>query len=196
METKKLTRKRECRKEYSKEYYQKNRIKKLENSKKYRQNNYDKIKERRKEYNLKNKDVRKEYYQKNKKRIKEKSKKYYQKNKKIMIKRNRIYRRKYLRNNPNARISARLRCRLHNALKYYTKNGKHQSSKKYGLNYGKIIDNLKPFPKDLSKYHIDHIIPLCNFNLTNPEEIKIAFAPENHQWLLAKDNLSKGGKWI
>ena len=30
--------------------------------------------------------------------------------------------------------------------------------------------------------------------MANKEEIKKAFAPENHQWLLAKENLKKGGK--
>lgn len=27
------------------------------------------------------------------------------------------------------------------------------------------------------------------------EEIKKAFSPDNHQWLLASENLSKGSKW-
>ena len=71
------------------------------------------------------------------------------------------------------------------------------SSKKYGIDYKEIIEHLKPFPEDLSKYHIDHIIPLCSFRFINEddsinfEEIKKAFAPENHQWLLKEENLRK-----
>ena len=57
-----------------------------------------------------------------------------------------------------------------------------------------IIEHLKPFPKDLSKFHIDHIKPLCSFDLTDFEQIKMAFTPENHQWLTIKQNLSKGGR--
>ena len=69
------------------------------------------------------------------------------------------------------------------------------SSRKYGIDYKAIIKQLKPFPADLSNHHIDHIRPLCTFDLENPEEVKKAFAPENHQWLTVHDNLSKGGKW-
>jgi len=74
-------------------------------------------------------------------------------------------------------------------------NKKEYPSSKYGIDYGKIIEHLKPFPKNLSKYHIDHIKPLVCFDLTNPIQIKEAFAPENHQWLLAIENKKKGGKW-
>lgn len=52
---------------------------------------------------------------------------------------------------------------------------------------------------------IVHIKPLSSFKFinkdgtTNFKEIKKAFKPENHQWLLAKENLSKnkygGKKW-
>ena len=65
------------------------------------------------------------------------------------------------------------------------------SASKHGISYKLIIEHLKPFPEDLSKYHVDHIKPLCSFDLTNSEEIKIAFAPENHQWLTAKENKEK-----
>ena len=95
----------------------------------------------------------------------------------------------------NYYLSDRLRTLLKNALKYYTKTGKMLSSKQYGIDYELILNHLKPFPKDLSKYHIDHIRPLCSFNLTNQEEVSKAFSPENHQWLLAGENISKGGKW-
>lgn len=29
----------------------------------------------------------------------------------------------------------------------------------------------------------------------DPNQVKQAFAPENHQWLLAEENLKKGGKY-
>lgn len=98
-------------------------------------------------------------------------------------------------NNTQHRVSMLLRTRFNQALKQYTKTGKIRKSKTYGVNYKSIIEHLKPFPKKITKYHIDHIRPLCSFNLEDPKQIKIAFAPENHQWLLAYDNISKGGRW-
>jgi hypothetical protein len=56
-------------------------------------------------------------------------------------------------------------------------------------------------PKSRSKYHIDHIRPLCSFTFVNEdgteniEQIQEAFRPENHQWLLAEENLKKNGKY-
>lgn len=102
---------------------------------------------------------------------------------------------------PKNKIALRLRARVSEALKYYTKRGKIKSSNEYGIDYKAIIEYLKPFPEDRSLYHIDHIRPLCSFNFINEdgsqnlEEIKKAFASTNHQWLLIFDNLSKGGKW-
>jgi len=42
----------------------------------------------------------------------------------------------------------------------------------YGIDLQKIINHLKPFPKDLKNYDIDHIIPLIKFDLTKREDIK------------------------
>jgi hypothetical protein len=46
----------------------------------------------------------------------------------------------------------------------------------------------------LNGWHIDHIIPLDRFNLTDPEQIKIACNFNNLQPLWAFDNRSKGSK--
>jgi len=67
-------------------------------------------------------------------------------------------------------------------------------SSKYGIDYGAIIEALGPHPNTIGisgDFHIDHIIPVSAFDLTDPAQIKIAFAPENHQWLLARDNRKK-----
>ena len=68
------------------------------------------------------------------------------------------------------------------------------SSKKYGIDYGTIIAHLGPHPNTIGiegKFHIDHIIPLSSFDLNDPAQIKLALAPGNHQWLKAKENMSK-----
>ena len=69
-------------------------------------------------------------------------------------------------------ISDRLRRSLRHALTKYSKTGKIMNSKKYGLDWREIIESLKPFPKNLKDYEIDHIIPLRTFNLNDTKEIK------------------------
>lgn len=91
-------------------------------------------------------------------------------------------------------IKYRLRRSLNHTLYKYFKSGKIMNSKKYGINWKEIIDNLKPFPKNLKNFEIDHIVPLHTFNLTNHEEVKKAFAPSNLQWLTKEENRRKSGK--
>lgn len=103
----------------------------------------------------------------------------------------------YFRNKLN------LRRRVVRAFRDFTKTGKIMTSREYGIDYGKIIEHLmKNRPEgvaneDLGNYrewHIDHIMPLSKFDLNNPDEVKKAFAPENHQWLTAEENMRKGNK--
>lgn len=96
-----------------------------------------------------------------------------------------------------------LRRRLLRVLRDYTKTGKIMKSRQYGIDYNKIIAHLmKIRPEgvidqdlmDYKKWHIDHIRPLASFDLNNLEEVKKAFAPENHQWLTAEENIRKSNK--
>ena len=85
-----------------------------------------------------------------------------------------------------------MRCRLANslykAMKLYTETGKVMSSKEYGIDYDAIIKKLGyPPAKD---YHIDHIQPVSSFDLTDPEQVRRAFAPDNLRWLAAKLNMA------
>ena len=102
---------------------------------------------------------------------------------------------------PQINIKTNLSNRLRGSIRKYAKGKKITNAKGYGIDYDAIISHLKPFPKDISKYHVDHRKPLCSYNFVNKDgtqnikEIKKAFAPENHQFLLAHDNLSKSGKY-
>jgi hypothetical protein len=42
--------------------------------------------------------------------------------------------------------------------------------------------------------HIDHITPLAQFDLTDPEQQKVAFHYSNLQVLIAQENWSKGAR--
>lgn len=205
-----------------KEYYSRLEVK--ERIREYQIANKEVIAKRTKEYIIKNKDIisqkHKEYTQKPevKKRdilyrkeynakleIKERKKKWNDRYMKEYIKkpevkeRIREYKKLYIRNRRKKDVEfltkERLKTRLRCALKYYLKNNKHSISRNELIDYKSIIKYLKPFPENIKDYHIDHIKPLCTFDFTKEEEIKKAFSPENHQWLLIKENLNKGGKW-
>lgn len=93
-------------------------------------------------------------------------------------------------------IIDRLRRSLNHAFAKYSKTGKIMNSKKYGIDWRKVIKSLKPFPDDLNNFEIDHIAPLYSFNLDNPKEVKKAFSPSNLQWLTIEENRIKGRKII
>ena len=92
-------------------------------------------------------------------------------------------------------IADRLRRALRHAMGKYSKNGKIMSANKYGLDWKKIIESLKPFPENIKNFEIDHIIPLRTFNLTDTKQVKKAFSPDNLQWLTISENRKKGGKY-
>ena len=207
-------RNKEILRKLSLEYYKGNKDKIKKYQERYRASHKDKISKRDKEYAKKNaeklKEYRKNYYNQNKniillkqsiylsdpkikKRKKKSDRKYLLKNKdKIWQQRN-----KRRKEDINFKIRSQLRSRVWEILKKYINGGKIMNSSRYGIDYKTIIEHLKPFPEDLSKYHIDHIKPLCSFNFMNEDgsanlnEIRKAFSPENHQWLLKEENLKK-----
>jgi len=94
----------------------------------------------------------------------------------------------------NFLIVCRLRNRLRMALKHYLKTGEYYKTDEY-INYKAVIEHIGKCPGNPKNYHIDHIRPISSFDLTNKQEIKKAFAPENHQWLTKTENLKKGKKY-
>jgi len=94
-------------------------------------------------------------------------------------------------------IKLRIKSLVKQAFRYYTKTGKTLKSKKYGINYKKIIEKLKPFPINWKELDIDHIYPLSKFKFinfdgsTNLEEIRKAHLPNNFQWLTREENMKK-----
>ncbi len=169
------------------------------------QKNNKKMRQLRKQYYHDNKEKSKQYYENNKKHIKQYNLKYRKdNNKKIRqrLEKNKDHSNNYQNNYRKLRrktdssyaVLCRIRYRLSGAFKLYSKNGKAKSSDEYGINYKAIIEHLKPFPAHRELFHIDHIKPLASFDFSKESEIRKAFVPENHQWLLAEENLKKGSK--
>lgn len=104
-------------------------------------------------------------------------------------------RKERLKNDECFNLLVRLRRRLNHAFELYSTTGKTKHADEYGIDYEAIIKRLGPCPGAREDYHIDHIKPLILFNFDDLEQIKIAFAPENHQWLTKEENLSKGDSY-
>ena len=209
-------------KDYMKKYRKENN-EKLKNQKRiWNEKNKDKISKQKKEWSRRNPDKIKKAREKEK--IKRKktnynqkpqvkksklewrkknrgyNKKYYEENKKDLLKKNYAYIENKTKTDKEFDIKRRLRHSLRTALKVYAHQNKIYSSKQYGISYKAIIEHLKPLPKNIKKYHIDHIRPLCSFKFTNNDDtqnveaIKEAFKPENHRLILIKANLKKSSK--
>jgi len=199
MEAEKQKQRKLRRKEYMKKYYANysienpERIK--EKNRQYYLKNRIRINNRNKVWMEKNKSkfnrYLKVYYAQNREKILDYGKKWYNNQDKEEYRRKkREWERDSRKNNLNYLIKKRLRCRIWHAFQKYLETGRSWGkSKKYGIDYGVIIKRLlEELPKDFveKNYEIDHIKPLASFDLTDPNQIKIAFAPENHQWFIAE----------
>ncbi|KKN03019.1 hypothetical protein LCGC14_1111950 [marine sediment metagenome] len=93
------------------------------------------------------------------------------------------------------KIQQDIKARVNKKIRNYNEKGKTTPPKnQVGIQINLIVNHLiLNLPKDWrdKKYHIDHIEPLCSFDLTNKEQFNEAFAINNHRWLLAEDNLKK-----
>lgn len=103
---------------------------------------------------------------------------------------------KQRKTNPNFIIKLRLRIRTRSAVKKYITKGLLPNKVDKQINYKKVCEHLnKTKPDNWQEYHIDHIKPLCSYDLTNPEELKAANHYTNLQWLTPFENMSKGGRY-
>jgi len=101
------------------------------------------------------------------------------------------WRRNKLRSDPSFAIETALRRRVCRAFQMFTQVGKVLSSDEYGISYDAIVAHLGPCPGDREKFHIDHVRPLCSFDLTIPAQVREAFAPQNHRWLPIAEHRKK-----
>lgn len=99
--------------------------------------------------------------------------------------------RKRSQNKPENKFKHNLRTRLNESFRRFSRNGKKTSSKKYGVDFQKIIDHIGPCPGPRDQYHVDHIIPISLFDHDDVEQVLLAWAPKNHQWLTVTENRAK-----
>ena len=143
-------------------------------------------------------DARKQYYSKNKEAVLKRNSEYYQQNREQIQKKNKKYWDDMYKNNPEFRLAAVLRRRLRSAIIDNTKTGSAVED------LGCSIEELKSYLEskfqpgmtwdNYGEWHIDHIVPLASFNLSDRVQLSKACNYTNLQPLWAKDNLCKSNK--
>lgn len=177
---------RESNPEYYKKWQQEHQEERKIYAKEYCKNNKDKIAIQKKEYYSNNPNKKEE--------MKKYKKNWYEVNKdKIMKNKKERY-----HNDLYFKIAYKLRNRFTNAIRNNCKKG--SAIKDLGCSieeFKKYIENRFQSGMNWQNYgqwHIDHIIPLFNFDLTDREQVKKACHYTNLQPLWAEDNLKKSAK--
>lgn len=132
----------------------------------------------------------------NKEKLDQSSKKYRENNRDRF---NQKYRDK-IKNDVSFRLKQYLRNRIYAAVKLNYKSGSAVKDLGCSIEELKLHLESKFQPgmtwENHGKWHIDHIIPLCKFDLTNREQFLQACHFSNLQPLWAVDNIRKGGKLV
>lgn len=134
------------------------------------------------------------YYQANKERILKKTNQWKKDNPEKFA----AHRRKYLRNSPKARIANNSRDRIRRMIGGQGK-GRGRSNRLIGCDADTLCLILEAqFLPSMtwanygSAWHVDHIIPLSAYDLTDPEQQREAFHYTNLQPMWAHENMAKG----
>lgn len=113
----------------------------------------------------------------------------------------RVQRRTRMQNNPTLRAEKSLRVRMRAAIRAVGARKTYRSEELFGATPKALRSHLEAGFRDGmtwenygSVWHIDHIRPCSNFDLTDPEQQRICFKWDNLQPLLAAENLKKGDR--
>ena len=209
-------------KEQNKEYRESHKKQRKEQKKEYDRNHKKQIKEQNKEYyenhKEQGKEQKKEYHKNHKEQIKEQNKEYYENHKEQRKEYKKEYREGHKeqaneqqKNRCAVDIQYKLACLLRGRLRGALKNNYKCGSAVRDLGCSilelkiKLEQMFYPNPKtgemmswenQGSGWHIDHIIPLSSFDLTDRDQLLKACHYTNLQPLWAEENLSKGAKLI
>tara|TARA_B100002019_G_scaffold231003_1_gene204515 strand:- start:405 stop:971 length:567 start_codon:yes stop_codon:yes gene_type:complete len=149
----------------------------------------NKIKRERYRSNEEKRQYHREYYQKNKHRLLPRVKQYKKENW------------EKIRSDPRRKVRKSQAKRIKKALERAGSEKKLSTLKYVGCNANELKEHIEGQFKEgmswdnygLYGWHIDHIVPLAQFDLLDLEEQKKAFHYTNLQPLWAEENLKKGG---
>ena len=150
----------------------------------------------RKEYYIKNSiklvQKQKDYYIQNRDRIKE----YQLKNHNKIIAQKKIYSNNKYKSDINFRIICRTRSRIRNALQGKIKSSSTRDILGIDIDlYRKWLEFQFTPEMNWGNIEIDHVKPICLFDISNDEQLKEAFNWRNTQPLIKKDHQQKGIKF-
>jgi len=177
-------------------YYQRNKAKRKE----YIAINKEKIIKRKKLNYIKNKEDRNKKSRHRYNNNREARRQYLIKNRDKTAKTHNEYIKNRKKNDINFKLTVVVRSRISNALNGNFKSGSSIGdlgcSVEYFRHYieGKFLPGMTWDNYGLYGWHLDHIIPLASFNLSNREEFLKACHYTNYQPLWAIDNLRKNDK--
>jgi len=126
------------------------------------------------------------------------SKAWKEKNKDYIKEWNRVYTSNRYKNDPIFALKINQRSRVRAILK---NNKNCKTHELLGCSFEELKQHLESQFQEgmgwhnMGEWHIDHIVPLAIFDLTNADQQKIAFNYKNLQPLWALDNLKKGAKY-
>lgn len=180
-----------------KEYHKNNKTKRNKYCKQWNKDNKEKIKKYKLDNIIKVRIWHKNDYIKHRQTNLLRAKKYYDNNKEKAKENGRIYNNMRRRTDIDYKILCNLRRRLNHVITKGFKSARTLELLGCSVNFLKqYLEN--KFKEGMSwnnygmfGWHIDHIIPCYNFNLTEPEEQKKCFNYSNLQPLWAKENWSK-----
>jgi hypothetical protein len=166
--------------------------------------NKEKFKLKNKQYYTKNREQvlaeKKEYNRENKHEIRRRRSRYYSQNRSKIVKQNLAYIIERSKTDIMYRISRNIRARLNKALVNNYKNS--SAVRDLGCSIQELRSHLESkFTPGMSwnnygikGWHIDHVVPISNFDLSDPEQAKLACHYTNLQPLWWTDNLRKGSR--
>ena len=185
-------------KEYTREYYLKNKEYAVQYAKEYYLKNREYRKKYYKEYRLKNKEYFIAYRLKNKEHFKKYQKKWFLKNIERIKKYRNQYERERRKTDLNWKLRVNLRIRIAEALRGFNKS--KRTMELLGCTIEELWTHLEDrFTDGMTrenhgKWHVDHIKACSKFDLADPEQQQICFHYTNLQPLWALDNMKKGNR--
>lgn len=195
---------KECVSAFNHEYHFKNKDKYNDMSSKYSKKNKEEISIKKKSYYKENREdilrKRKIYRKNNVEKFKEKDKKYQMNNRQSINEYNLLYVKSRSKNDHLFKLSRNIRSLVYNYLRNFniTKSSKTESIlgctflefKEY-IEY-QFIENMSW--NNYGEWHLDHITPISHAK--NEEEVFSLNYYTNFQPMWAKDNMSKGNRYI